>query len=203
MKLLNRPRMFNIIKTEFPWDFVRYSSLELVAYELNANKIEGNLAEVGVYKGEFASKINRCFPDRKLYLFDTFEGLPEQDLKRDKIYKLIHSKRTFIHPDINTVLSKMKYPEKCEIRKGYFPDTLNNLEDKFSFVSLDADLFNPIYNGLQYFYPRLSKGGFIFVHDYNNYKFGGSKDAVRKYCKENKINFFPLSDINGSAIIIK
>lgn len=203
MKLLNRKRIYNIIKTEFPWDFVRYSSLELVAYEIEQKKIKGNVAEVGVFRGEFASRINSCFPGRKIYLFDTFEGFPENDLNRDKKNNLINSKKNFVYSNINGVLSKMEYPNMCEIRKGYFPDSLNGLEDTFAFISLDADLFNPIYEGLKYFYPRLSKGGYIFVHDYNNYKFRGVNEAVKKFCDESKINYFPLSDVNGSAIIIK
>lgn len=39
-----------------------------------SNNISGCVAEVGVFQGEFASVINKNFPDRKLYLFDTFEG---------------------------------------------------------------------------------------------------------------------------------
>ena len=37
------------------------------------------MAELGVYRGEFAKEINKVFPDRTLYLFDTFEGFAEQD----------------------------------------------------------------------------------------------------------------------------
>ena len=31
---------------------------------------------------------------------------------------------------------------------------------------------NSIYEGLKYFYPRLSLGGYIFVHDYNSSLYG-------------------------------
>jgi O-methyltransferase len=47
----------------------------------------------------------------------------------------------------------MKYKENCIVRKGYFPETAEDLEDEFVFVSIDADLYEPIYNGLCYFYP--------------------------------------------------
>lgn len=203
MKLLNRERLFSILKTEFPWDYVRYSSLELTAYEIKKKKVKGDLAEVGVYKGEFAAKINECFPDRKLYLFDTFCGLDERDLNEDKKNSLVFSDRMFNYPFIQEVLDKMKYPDNCIVKKGYFPDSIGNLDCIFAFVSLDADLFNPTYEGLKFFYPRLSKGGFIFVHDYNNYKFGGAKEAVLKFSEEQNLNYFPLSDINGSAIFTK
>jgi O-methyltransferase len=70
-------------------------------------------------------------------------------------------------------------------------------------VSIDTDLYDPIYNGLQYFYPRLVKGGYIFIHDYNNDAYLGAKKAVQQFCAENNISFVPLPDSCGSAIITK
>src|SRR6187402_3528402 len=65
-------------------DFVRLATLELVAHDIYRENIPGDTAEVGVYRGEFALKINAAFPDRKLYLFDTFEGFHDEDKSFDK-----------------------------------------------------------------------------------------------------------------------
>ena len=54
------------------WDYYRDSSLDLVSKIILENNIKGECAELGVYKGEFAKKINKVFPEKKLYLFDTF-----------------------------------------------------------------------------------------------------------------------------------
>lgn len=54
------------------FDHIRLATLELVSYEINSKNIKGNVAELGVYKGKFARYINKMFPDRNLYLFDTF-----------------------------------------------------------------------------------------------------------------------------------
>jgi len=152
--------------------------------------------------------INRAFPDRKLYLFDTFEGFNDSDFAKDKINGYIKNdtaqySRKFLDTNVDIVLQKMIHRENCIVRKGWFPETTEGLETTFVFVSLDADLFEPIYSGLCYFFPRLAKGGYIFVHDYNNARFMGTKNAVRKYCKENQIPFFPLSDVSGTAVIMK
>lgn len=45
----------------------------------------------------------------------------------------------------------MKYPEKCMIKKEYFPDTTARIETQFCFVSLDLDLHKPTLEGLQWF----------------------------------------------------
>ena len=48
---------------------------------LKERNMPGDMAEIGVYRGEFAAHLNRVFPQKKLYLFDTFEGFPEQEIK--------------------------------------------------------------------------------------------------------------------------
>ena len=182
-------------------DYIRASSLELAAYEIYEKGISGNAAELGVYRGDYAKLINEAFPDRKLYLFDTFEGFNEKDVKKEKGTAEIQD---FSNTDEELVLGKMKHRENCAVRKGYFPETAEGLEERFVFVSIDADLYEPIYKGLCYFYPRLAGGGYIFVHDYNDgKKYTGVKEAVRRYCKEQGIGYFPLSDNQGSAVIMK
>jgi len=185
-------------------DYIRVSSLELVAYEIYKNNIKGSVAELGVFRGDFAQFINIAFPDRKLYLFDTFEGFKEKDMEIEKKGNYAKIIEDFSDTTIEQVLDKMKIKKNCIIRKGYFPETAHGVEDTFAFVSIDVDLYEPIYNGLTYFYPRLERGGYIFVHDYNDdIKYSGVKEAVKRYCFENSITYFPLSDNQGSVIIMK
>jgi O-methyltransferase len=96
----------------------------------------------------------------------------------------------------------MKHRDKCIVKKGWFPETARNLEEKFAFVSIDADLFDPIYAGLVYFYPRLAAGGYIFVHDYNGELYG-AKEAVVRFSIENNLSYCPLSDIAGTVVFAK
>jgi O-methyltransferase len=184
-------------------DYVRYSTLELIAHEIYNNNIQGNVAEVGVYQGDFAKDLNVAFPDRKLYLFDTFEGFNEKDISTENINNYSTGVQNFKDTSVETVLKKMLYRAQCIIKKGYFPESAAGLEDNFCFVSLDADLFEPIYAGLRYFYPRLAKGGYIFIHDFNNDEYKGSREAVIKFCTETGCIYTPIADIGGTAIIGK
>jgi O-methyltransferase len=184
-------------------DYVRLSTLELVSYEINRNKIEGSVAELGVYRGKFARYINRYFPDRKLYLFDTFQGFDETDIKAELKNTYSSGEQDFSNTSVKHVLSIMPFPDQCIIKQGYFPDTARGLNEQFVFVNIDADLYEPIYNGLQFFYPRLKKGGYIFVHDYNNDAYKGAREAVEKFCRENDLNKLPLPDSCGTAVLMK
>lgn len=183
-------------------DVVRYQMLELVAGEIKDRKIKGCVAELGVYRGDFAKRINHIFPDKTLYLFDTFDGFDQRDVMVEKLYNNNAVENDFTNKDTDLVLKKMKHPHKCVIKKGWFPETAENVNERFAFVSIDTDLFAPVYQGLLFFYERLEKGGYIFVHDYNG-KLYGAKEAVRKFSEEYNVQYVPLSDLCGSVVFSK
>ncbi len=201
LKYLSRERSIDL--AAYAGDYVRNSSLELVAHEINERQITGSVAELGVYRGDFAKIINEVFPDRKLYLFDTFRGFRDVDVETDKQRSYSAGDQDFTKTSIDLVLGKMKYPSNCIVKPGYFPDTARDVRDIFAFVSIDADLYRPIYDGLCFFYPQLAKGGCLFVHDYNNDGYQGAHKAVSQFCRENNIEFFPLPDACGTAVIYK
>lgn len=184
-------------------DYFRLSSLELISYEIKNKNLEGNVAELGVYKGKFAKYINQYFPDRTLYLFDTFEGFKTPDIEKEKQNNFSTGDQNFSDTSVEAVLSLMPNPGKCKAYKGFFPDTAKDVNDQFVFVSLDTDLYAPLYAGLQFFYPKLVQGGYIFVHDFNNDSYKGARKAVEDFCSEQRINFLPLPDSGGSAVIMK
>lgn len=191
--------------TEDSYDFVRTYSMELYAKNILENKVPGSIAELGVFNGAFAKRLNGAFPKRKLYLFDTFEGFPTTDLNHDieEGYETLVQDFSGTSPEL--VLSKMPHRENCIIKKGYFPSTAEGLEENFAFVNIDTDLYLPIYEGLKYFYPRLSQGGAIFIHDYNNKIYEGAKAAVDTFISEQEqsIKTFPLADYGGTIVLLK
>jgi len=184
-------------------DPVRMHTLHALAREIAFNDVEGSVAELGVFKGDFAKLINEFFPDKTLYLFDTFEGFSEKDAKYDVESNYSKPSSFFHDTSVELVLSKMPHRQMCKVVKGYFPESAADIEETFSFVSIDTDLFLPIYNGLLYFYERLSKNGYILVHDFNHRYYSGAREAVIKFCREKGICYCPVADSAGSAIITK
>ena len=155
--------------------------------------------------GNFASYINEFFYNKKLYLFDTFEGFTDQDIQfdREQGYSL-EGKGFFGDTSVELVLGKMRNRENVVIRKGYFPDTSVGINEEFCFVSLDMDLYQPIKAGLEYFYPRLLRGGYIFIHDCDigqgHYK--GARTALEEYVEQKHIGYVMLPD-HCTAVITK
>ena len=166
----------------------------------------GALAELGVYKGDTAWKLNTLFPDRKLYLFDTFRGFDARDVEKEKKRGLSRAEEgDFSDTSPEAVLARLPFREQAVIRQGYFPDTSIGLEDeRFALVSLDADLFAPILAGLAFFYPRLNPGGAILLHDFGSQRFPGAARAVAEYEKTHgPLPLVPLCDLHGSAVILR
>lgn len=180
----------------------RIECLKNIANILNENNISGSCAELGVYQGEFSKSINETFSDRKLYLFDTFNGLPEKDSEYDNKNGYASAKGGhFSNTSELLVLDKMKHKENCIICKGYFPQTALNIDDTFCFVNLDADLYKPTIEGLKYFYPRMESGGIILIHDYFSTAFKGVKEAVKEFSDTYNVKYIPIGDTFSVAII--
>ena len=162
--------------------------------------IKGSTAEAGVWKGDFAKRINEFFPDRNLYFFDTFEGFAERDAGSESS-DIGSVMGKFSDTSESIVMEKMKHPDNCIIRRGIFPDTAEGINDSFCFVNLDMDLYQPTLSGLDFFSSRLENGGVIVIHDYFNDFFSGAKRAVDEWCGVHE-NFVCIPIGDGLSVAV-
>lgn len=184
-------------------DPARYCAFGLAIRRILREEIPGAFAEVGVYLGSSSKVIHRLAPDREMYLFDTFEGFPAADLKGwEQKCGVQWSPDTF-RSSIELVKRNLGDTRNVHFRKGYFPDTAKGLEDeRFAFVNLDVDLYNPTLAGLEFFYPRMSRGGYMFVHDYNNAEADrGVSQAVDLFFKDKRECIVEVPDAGGTIVI--
>lgn len=185
-------------------DIIRTSALSLVADEIRSKQLDGAVAELGVAQGKFARVINALFPEKTLHLFDTFDDFPEEDVAVDNERNFSSARRgSYTDIDIEALLVNMPHPEQCALHKGYFPQTAKGIDEVFCFVNIDCDLYKPISDGLEFFYPRLIKGGCIFVHDYRSKYFTGVKAAMKEFAEKYEISYCVLPDNTGTAVIMK
>lgn len=198
---MNVPLDYDVIEK----DFVREQSFSFLAREIYRRNVQGAIAEVGVSAGYTAKKLNKLFPDRKLYLYDTYNGLPESD-KEDGISRGWGEKQYALvehGTSVDDVLSVMPYEDKCIIKQGRFPDTFEEKE-QFALVHIDVDFYDTIKSALKLFYPLVSKGGYVIVHDYYNIAYeDDTKRAVQEFCDKNELGMVPLTDAGGSIVITK
>lgn len=186
-------------------DPARYCALGLAIRRIIKEDIQGAFAEVGVFLGASSKVIHGLAPDRPLFLFDTFEGFPEKDIKGWESQCDVHWAPGTFSSSVDRVKKNLGDTRNVHFRKGYFPDTAKGLEDeKFAFVHLDVDLYNPTLAGLEFFYPRMPRGGYIFVHDYNNPESNrGVSQAVELFFKDKIESVIELPDAGGSVVVRK
>ena len=178
-------------------DYVRLATLELLCRRLA--EVPGAAAELGVYRGFFARCINLSLPERKLYLFDSFEGFGEET-QASESFQAAHRNTA-----IDKVLSIMPHPEQITVRPGFFPASLDGLEERFCLVSLDVDFYQTTLDGLRYFWPRLETGGYLMLHDWGSPKLPGVAKALADYEAElgRQLPAVPLCDVGGSLVLCK
>ena len=194
------------------YDFIRVGTFNMISQEIKNHNIPGDIAELGVYQGDFAKLLNVTFPDRRLHLFDTYGGFDDRDVNAEveegfTTEGWFENGNDFSDTSLELVKSKMRHIEMCKFYKGYFPDTAPEEEYRYAFISLDADLYQPMLAGLEYFYPRLNEGGYMMLHDYN-YKdestLNGVKQAVEDFEKvHGRLNKVPLIDLAGTLVVTK
>lgn len=178
-------------------DYVRLATLELLCRRLE--EVPGAAAELGVYKGFFARCINQLLPERPLYLFDSFEGFAPEACAAES-FQAAHANTA-----ADRVLAILPHPEKVVVRPGFFPASLQGLEERFCLVSLDVDFAQTTLDGLRYFWPRLSGGGYLLLHDWGSPSLPGVAEALSAYERElgARIPAVPLCDMGGTLVLCK
>lgn len=158
-------------------------------------EVEGDLIEVGVFEGGTAKLMADAYPDRNIYLFDTFEGLPDNirvDKGDSKNYVVGHCKGTLDTAKDYLLMSVRQNGVKVWIDrpnvffyKGIFPETADPVKDKkFCLAHIDVDLYQGTKDSLEFIYPRMNQGGLIIVHDYPAHP--GVKRAVDEFMNDKK-----------------
>ena len=74
---------------------------------------------------------------------------------------------------------------------------------QFCFVSIDADLYEPILSGLQFFYPKLEQKATYLCTILITIFIKAARKAVIEFCAANNIGYLPIPDSGGTAIITK
>ena len=153
---------------------------KLSIYIQLANSLEGDFAEVGVYKGGSAEIIAKNKNENKnLYLFDTFEGMPEVNVNVDNF----HKKNDFNDTSYSNICLGLSHYKNVFIYKGIFPDEHSDKikDKKFSLVHIDVDIYKSYIDCLNFFYPKMTDGGIIILDDYSAPTCKGAKLAIDEF----------------------
>ncbi len=184
-----------------PYSMSSIDSLRML-YELSKtirdNKVQGDIVECGVYNGGSGAALALPHIDdreRKLWLYDSFEGMPATtDIDGEKAKEYI-GKCIGNEEKVRNILSHIKFPQRqVNIRKGWFSKTLNNeLPERIALLHIDADWYDSVTICLDKLYEKVSIGGLIILDDYGHWE--GCREAFYDFI--HKKNIKPLIERFG------
>lgn len=172
--------------------------------------LQYNVAECGTFKGLSAYQIanllkNKSF-NKNFYIFDSFEGLSEfkaKDIDPNNKNIDFEARRKEFSCSQDIVMGRLKDFDFISYHKGWIPERFEDVSEdvKFGLVHIDVDLYQPIYDCLEFFYPKMVSGGIIVLDDYGYLGFPGAKKAVDDFMinKQDLLLSFP----SGVGFILK
>ncbi len=184
------------------FDLPRLYALAFNIKQVMAEDVPGDFAELGVFRGNSAAVLAHYArrQGRRVVLFDTFEGFDAKDLVGIDGNK----GQGFVETSLGTVQSVVGDPSAIYVR-GWFPGSVTpEVEDRrYAIAHLDCDLYEPMIAGLRFFYPRLSPGGLLIIHDYGGVHWDGAKRAVDEFIAGISERLVQIPDKSGTAMIRK
>lgn len=176
---------------------------------ISENRLPGAVVECGVWRGGSMMVVANTLiriksADRRLFLYDTFDGMTPPD-EIDKRHDGVSAVQLLEeHPktqtdvnwayatfeDVEANIQSTDYPrELVHFVKGKVEDTVpKSAPDKIALLRLDTDWYASTAHELKHLYPRVVSGGVIIIDDYGWWQ--GARRAVDEYF--NCLPFKPL-----------
>ena len=166
-----------------------------------------NVVEVGVYRG--GTSFFLCELLRKLhgsharfYAIDTFEGHSAIDLPSGMEGR--HSPKEFEKTSLESVSRLLSEFPFAAVIKDRIQGCAERLEpDRFHFVHLDVDIYEPTLFSLNLFLPRMVPGGIVCVDDFNKKSCPGVRRAVEEILSDGEPSIVRLDTQTAQCLLIK
>src|ERR1035437_795761 len=184
-------------------DIRDFMDLSQLVTNVVRNDLEGDIAEFGSYKGHsgflISELLNKLRSEKLLYMFDTFNAFPGEELGIDAFWSNTHK------VDFEEVKRRLASQANVKLIKGDFTETLPLQSiKKFSLIYVDCDSYRATKFLMEYLYDNtLSKGGCMVFEDYGHPALLGNRLAVDQFFNERKdcLKFF--SQFSGFYIVVK
>lgn len=172
--------------------------------------ISGCMVECGVWRGGMIAGVYEyCKPKRSLYLFDSFEGLPEIKENDGVAAKIWQENNNGV--GLDNCKAEISFADKAmemanskshTIVQGWFDKTLpeTKILEPIAILRLDGDWYDSTMVCLENLYPLVQENGLIIIDDYHAWD--GCSRAVHDYLSRNNLPLRISQTTNGVAYII-
>jgi predicted O-methyltransferase YrrM len=152
-------------------------------------QLPGDVIECGIYRGVtsilMAKLMDLRQSNKKLFLFDSFQGLPEPDRQVDASARFQKGAWAASRQEVEALLVKYKVAQRCVIHEGWFSQTLPKLNgaQQFCFAYIDADLHASTMDCLKHIWKRMGPNAVAVFDDYHHPS-GGVRKALDEWVRE-------------------
>jgi O-methyltransferase/8-demethyl-8-(2,3-dimethoxy-alpha-L-rhamnosyl)tetracenomycin-C 4'-O-methyltransferase len=186
--------------------FERLRNIRELMSHVIADQVPGDFVETGVWRGGaciYMRAVLKVFgiQDRRIWVADSFAGLPKPDFERYPAQDQGDVHHTFkeLSVSLETVQENFrKYDlldDQVRFLKGWFKDTLPSAPiERIAVLRLDGDMYASTMDALQALGHKVSPGGFVIVDDFGAVE--GCRRAIADYRQARGIDA-PIHDIDG------
>lgn len=171
--------------------------------------VEGDFVECGVYTGVISGAICNWLEfekleNRRFWLLDTFDGLPEEQLSEsERALNIFNYNCEYRRNEVyEQVCEKFSRFQNVKIIKGDVEETMPQVAaQQVAYLSIDMNMTKPEIAAVRYFWPKLAPGGIIVLDDYNQTLHFHQKNAMDEFARSQGITILGLP--TGQGILIK
>lgn len=191
----------------------RIQALANAIHDVVDNNIPGDFVECGTWRGGLAAlmlhNVTMHCLDKKIYIYDTFEGMPEPGDNNCDTSKRMYeeNKGDWCKASIDIVQSVLEeiastYQHYCVLIKGKVEDTLEStVPPTIALARLDTDWYESTKKELEIIFPRVQSRGYILIDDYSDWS--GCRQAVDEYFQSVDRNTYSMQLVDGSLVVQK
>ena len=175
-----------------------------------AARVDGDFVECGTARGFAAasilSSVDLAALKKRFFLFDSWEGLLVDQLTEHERTTLYGNRLGRVNQDYSGYYEEVKrtfapFPY-VSLVKGYVPASLSQVEiPRVGFLHIDMNAVYPEVEALRYFWPRLTRGGWVILDDYGQPGREEQKQGMDRLAAELRIEIF--SSPTGQGVLIK
>ena len=148
-------------------------------------QVEKSVENLVEKQGEKSQTDSEWLKEKKLWIYDSFEGLPEKtEEDQSALGENFRAGELFVSKkEVKKRFLRANLPVPV-IHKGWFCEIKEEeLPERISLAFLDGDLYESIRDSLRLIGGRMAEGGVVLVHDYRNLALPGVKVAVEEWNK--------------------
>jgi O-methyltransferase len=169
--------------------------------------VPGDFVECGVNTGIFSLAICDYLDfnamDRSFWLFDTFTGIPEEQVsERERSLGRLEENSAWFSDCFEVATANFAPFPRANLVRGKVPDTLSSVEiERVAYLSLDLNIVEPEIAALEFFWDKLSAGAPVVLDDYGWSAYRPQKEAIDEFASARGVEILTLP--TGQGLLLR